>query len=670
MEDKDNVISVSKCTTAFRLLLGFVIYFFYPMSKKKKIFLRRKFSSLLGISSHRCGWDGHRVSAAEWMVIEVHGIARITNKDTTATMEMNVEGEPDHSDCECRQFDELRNIAEIDNEEIPTSNHTSQLKCVCASELLLLEPLLLSAGSLVPALWSDKSLWYESESRPVLYFYDPEVEEKQDVTETVVEPLFVKKGRRNVPMIVYPSDYNDNGVYDINIDFEEASAAWKNTAGSGAYRFGGRKRKQRGSDDEVEEEEEEEYRYVEDSSEVEEEEYDDDDEGEESEAEVDSEDSDDSDYFDHHDNKSKSKKGGKATTEKKKQEAPLKEGSLVRLKDLKTEGYNGKLAVIKSKINEKGRYMVELQGNVVPPLLQQIYVNPMNMVLEPKNTIKSKTGPRPASAAAAEKKKQEAPLKEGSLVRLKDLKTEGYNGKLAVIKSKINEKGRYMVELQGNVAHPLLQQIYVNPVNMVLEQVKGSVTTNGVERKGDVQRSSSSSSSKRVEEPDVIDLAGDSSPGSPINARPHPAKKPMPAQAMQRQGTGTGIVLDLVGDDDDDDARGNDRGGGKGSRANFFSSSSSYSRSSSSSSSNSSNSNRENEPSIVLPPGYRPHPSLLAVDPSHQKDKDKGKKKKQQPGPDPHVSKSEKKPEAKKAKTESSESHGQRSMDSFVNIRK
>ena len=66
-----------------------------------------------------------------------------------------------------------------------------------------------------------------------------------------------------------------------------------------------------------------------------------------------------------------------------------------------------------------------------------------------------------------------------------------------------------MVELQGNVAHPLLQQIYVNPVNMVLEQVKGSVKTNGVERKGDVQRSSSSSSSssKRVEEPDVIDLA-------------------------------------------------------------------------------------------------------------------------------------------------------------------
>ena len=150
----------------------------------------------------RGGWDDKLVSAVEWMVIKGHGIARVMNKDTAATMETNVEGEPDHTVCECRQCVELRNIAEIDNEDIPASNHPSQLKCVCASELLLLEPLLLSAGSLVPALWSEKSLWYESESRPVLCFDDPDVEEQQDVAETVVEPLSVKKGQRNGPMIV------------------------------------------------------------------------------------------------------------------------------------------------------------------------------------------------------------------------------------------------------------------------------------------------------------------------------------------------------------------------------------------------------------------------------------------------------------------------------------
>ena len=63
------------------------------------------------------------------------------------------------------------------------------------------------------------------------------------------------------------------------------------------------------------------------------------------------------------------------------QQAPggIPVGFLVRLHGLNANYYNGKMAVVKSFVNENGRQLIELLGKNVPPLMNQIYVYPGNM---------------------------------------------------------------------------------------------------------------------------------------------------------------------------------------------------------------------------------------------------------------------------------------------------
>ena len=90
----------------------------------------------------------------------------------------------------------------------------------------------------------------------------------------------------------------------------------------------------------------------------------------------------------------------------------------------------------------------------------------VNYVMGDKK-VQEPRAPPPPPQQPNEKPHQQAPgIPEGYFVRLHGLNSDDYNGKMAVVKSSINENGRQMVELLGKVAFPLVNQIHVKPGNM------------------------------------------------------------------------------------------------------------------------------------------------------------------------------------------------------------
>ena len=61
-------------------------------------------------------------------------------------------------------------------------------------------------------------------------------------------------------------------------------------------------------------------------------------------------------------------------------------------------------------------------------------------------------------------------IPEGTMVRLHGLNAADYNDEIAVVKSAVNENNRQLVEIQGFVAPPLHNQIYIKPENMEVVQ--------------------------------------------------------------------------------------------------------------------------------------------------------------------------------------------------------
>ena len=90
------------------------------------------------------------------------------------------------------------------------------------------------------------------------------------------------------------------------------------------------------------------------------------------------------------------------------------------------------------------------------------YVNGVKKVKEPRI-------PQPSQPQHHQRQYQQAPsgIPEGYLVRLHGLTTSYYNGKMAVVKSSVNENGRQLVELLGKLDSSL-NQIYVKPGNMMV----------------------------------------------------------------------------------------------------------------------------------------------------------------------------------------------------------
>ena len=90
------------------------------------------------------------------------------------------------------------------------------------------------------------------------------------------------------------------------------------------------------------------------------------------------------------------------------------------------------------------------------------YVNGVKKGKEPR-------APRPPlPQQQPQQQQQQAPgIPVGFLVRLHGLNTSYYNGKMAVVKSLVNENGRQWVELLGKTGSSL-DQIYVKPSNMMV----------------------------------------------------------------------------------------------------------------------------------------------------------------------------------------------------------
>ena len=73
------------------------------------------------------------------------------------------------------------------------------------------------------------------------------------------------------------------------------------------------------------------------------------------------------------------------------QASGIPEGYFVRLHGLTTSYYNGKMAVVKSAVNENGRQLVELLGKL-DTSLNQIYVKPGNMMVVRRVVVDSDSG--------------------------------------------------------------------------------------------------------------------------------------------------------------------------------------------------------------------------------------------------------------------------------------
>ena len=101
-----------------------------------------------------------------------------------------------------------------------------------------------------------------------------------------------------------------------------------------------------------------------------------------------------------------------------------------------------------------------------PPPQQQYQQQPPQP--PPQQYQQQPPQPPPPQQQYQQQRPQAPGIPEGFLVRLHSLNANDYNGKMAYVKSPINENGRQLVELLGKVAPPLKHQIRVKPENMMV----------------------------------------------------------------------------------------------------------------------------------------------------------------------------------------------------------
>ena len=98
--------------------------------------------------------------------------------------------------------------------------------------------------------------------------------------------------------------------------------------------------------------------------------------------------------------------------------------------------------------------------------------SPPSPPTRPPTTTRPSPPTRPPPPTRPSPPQQQAPgIPEGCLVTLHSLNADDYNGKMAVVRTPVNENGRQLVELvevQGNVAAPVGSQIFVRPENMAV----------------------------------------------------------------------------------------------------------------------------------------------------------------------------------------------------------
>ena len=125
------------------------------------------------------------------------------------------------------------------------------------------------------------------------------------------------------------------------------------------------------------------------------------------------------------------------------------------------------LAERRLKVSGSKQELIERLGNYVKGL-KNMHESPGSAPRPPPPPQQQPRQQQPPQPQPQQHHQQVAGIPVGYLVRLHGLNADDYNGKMANVKSLVNDNGRQMVELLGNIAPPLKKQINIKPENMAV----------------------------------------------------------------------------------------------------------------------------------------------------------------------------------------------------------